>query len=65
MNTPRIAHTLVFVLVLSLAATGLWAAAASEEPAATMEQEMAMDPATGEMVTAPGVWRDNHLRDAS
>ena len=53
MNTPRIAHTLVFVLVLSLAATGLWAAAASEEPAATMEKEMAMDPATGEMVTAP------------
>ena len=50
---PRITHTLVFVLVLSLAATGLWAAAASEEPAATMEKEMVMDPATGEMVTAP------------
>ena len=53
MNTPRIAHTFVFVLVLSLAATGLWAAAAEEEPAAAMEKEMVLDPSTGEMVEAP------------
>ena len=53
MNLSRIAHTLVFVLVLSLAATGLWAAAAEEEPAAAMEKEMVIDPSTGEMVTAP------------
>ena len=38
---------------LVLTATGLWAAAADEEPAAAMEKEMVMDPSTGEMVTAP------------
>ena len=53
MNLPRIAHPFVFVLVLSLAATGLWAAAAEEEPAAAMEKEMVLDPRTGEMVEAP------------
>ena len=53
MNLPRIAHTFVFVLVLILTATGLWAAAAEEEPAAAMEKEMVLDPTTGEMVTAP------------
>ena len=53
MNLPRIAHPFVFVLVLSLAATGLWAAAASEEPAAGVEKEMVLDPSTGEMVEAP------------
>ena len=35
-------------------ATGLWASpAGEEEPAATMEKEMVMDPTTGKMVTAP------------
>ena len=53
MMIPRIAHTFVFVLVLSLAATGLWAAAAEEEAAAAMEKEMVLDPSTGEMVEAP------------
>ena len=53
MNLPRIAHPFVFVLVLSLAATGLWAAAAEEEPAAAVEKEMVLDPSTGEMVEAP------------
>ena len=53
MNLPRIAHPFVVVLVLSLAATGLWAAAASEEPAAAVEKEMVLDPSTGEMVEAP------------
>ena len=46
MNLPRIAHPFVFVLVFSLAATGLWAAAAEEEPAAAMEKEMVLDPRT-------------------
>ena len=53
MNLPRIAPPFVFVLVLSLAATGLWAAAASEEPAAAVEKEMVLDPSTGELVEAP------------
>ena len=38
---------------LVLTATGLWAAAAEEEPAAAMEKEMVLDPTTGKMVTAP------------
>ena len=38
---------------LALTATGLWAAASEEEPAAAMEKEMVMDPTTGKMVTAP------------
>ena len=44
MNLPRIAHPFVFVLVLSLAATGLWAAAAEEEPAAAMEKRWCSTP---------------------
>ena len=45
---------LAVLLGLVLAATGLWASAAEEEePAAAMEQEMVMDPTTGQMVTAP------------
>ncbi len=36
-----------------LTATGLWAAAAEEEPAAAAEKEMVLDPTTGEMVSAP------------
>ena len=53
MDLPRIAHTFVCVLVLGLAATGLSAAAAEEEPATAMEKEMVLDPATGKMVSAP------------
>ena len=45
---------LAVLLGLVLAATGLWASpAGEEEPAAAMEKEMVMDPATGKMVTAP------------
>ena len=44
---------LAVLSVLVLAATGLWAAAAAEEPAAAMEKEMVRDPATGKMITAP------------
>ena len=48
------ARTCLAVLAgLVLAATGAWAAAAPEEPAAAMEKEMVTDPTTGEMVTAP------------
>ena len=36
-----------------LTATGLWAAAAEEQPAAAAEKEMVLDPTTGKMVTAP------------
>ena len=38
---------------LALTATGLWAAAAGEEPAAAMGKEMVLDPTTGKMVSAP------------
>ena len=53
MNTVTITRTFVVALVLVLTATGLWAAAAEEEPAAAMEKEMVLDPTTGRMVTAP------------
>ena len=53
MNVSRVAHTLVFVLVFALIATGIWASGESEEPAAAMEKEMVLDPSTGEMVEAP------------
>ena len=48
-----LARTFAFALVLILTATGLWAAAAEEEPAAAAEKEMVLDPRTGEMVEAP------------
>ena len=42
------------VLVVSLTATGLWAAGdADTEPAVAAEKEMVLDPSTGEMVEAP------------
>ena len=45
---------LAVLIGLGLTATGLWASpAAEEEPAAAMDKEMVMDPATGKMVTAP------------
>ncbi len=45
---------LAVLIGFGLAATGLWASPAGEEqPAAAMEKEMVMDPATGKMVTAP------------
>ena len=53
MNLPRMAHPFVVVLVLSLAATGLWAAAASEEPAAAADKKYVTDPTTGNVVVAP------------
>ena len=49
-----LARTFAVALVLVLSATGLWAGAASEEePAAAAENEMVLDPRTGEMVEAP------------
>ena len=45
--------TFAVALVLVLTATGLWAAASEEAPAAAAEKEMVTDPTTGKMVTAP------------
>jgi peptide/nickel transport system substrate-binding protein len=54
MKLVKIGTTFAVALVLVLAATGLWASpAGEEEPAAAMEKEMVLDPATGEMVSAP------------
>jgi len=53
MHIVHITRTLAVGLVLVLTATGLWAAAAEEEPGAAAEKEMVLDPATGKMVTAP------------
>ena len=49
----NIVRTCAVALVLVLTATGLWAAAAEEQPAAVAEKEMVLDPTTGKMVTAP------------
>ena len=54
MSIARIIRTFAIALVMVLVATGLWASpAAEDEPAATMEREMVLDPSTGEMVEAP------------
>ncbi len=53
MTLVKIGTTFAVALVLVLAATGLWAAAAEEQPAAASEKEMVLDPSTGKMVTAP------------
>ena len=52
MNIVQITRTCAVALVLVLTATGLWAAAAEEQPAAVAEKEMVLDPTTGKMVTA-------------
>ena len=46
-------RTLVLTLACALVATVGFAAGEEEAPAAAMEQEMVLDPTTGEMVTAP------------
>ncbi len=54
MKLVKIGTAFAVALVLVLTATGLGASPASEEePAAAMEKEMVLDPATGEMVSAP------------
>ena len=53
MKLVKIGTAFAVALALVLAATGAWAAAAEEEPAAAMEKEMVLDPTTGKMVTAP------------
>ena len=54
MKLVKIGTAFAVALALVLAATGLWASpAGEEEPAAAMEKEMVLDPATGEMVSAP------------
>ena len=47
------ARTFAVALVLTLTATGLWAAGAEEEPAAAAENKYVTDPSTGKVVTAP------------
>ena len=44
---------LAVLIGLGLAATGLWAAASEEAPAAAAEKEMVTDPTTGNQVVAP------------
>ena len=54
MQYAIVRNILAVLIGLGVAATGLWASpAAEEEPAAAMDKEMVMDPATGKMVTAP------------
>ena len=53
MKTILFTRTFAVALVLTLTATGLWAAGAEEEPAAAVEKEMVLDPTTGKMVVAP------------
>ena len=55
MNIVQITRIFAVASVLVLAATGVWAAGADEEPAAAAaaEKEMVLDPRTGEMVEAP------------
>ena len=53
-NIASITRSFAVAVVLVVAATGIWASpAGEEEPAAAMEKEMVLDPATGKMVTAP------------
>ena len=47
------ARTFAVALVLVLTATGLWAAGAEEEPAATADKKYVTDPSTGKAVVAP------------
>ena len=53
MTISKITKIFVFVLVLSLAATALWAAPKEEAPTAAADKEMVLDPTTGKMVSAP------------
>ena len=53
MNIVQATRIFAVALVMVLTATGLWAAAAEEAPAAAVEKEMVLDPSTGKMVTAP------------
>ena len=46
-------RTFAVALVLILSATGLWAAAAEEEPAAAADKMYVTDPSTGKVVVAP------------
>ena len=53
MNFMQVTRTFAVALILVLMATGLWAAAAEEEPAAATERETVFDTATGRTWTAP------------
>ena len=54
MTVTHVTRTLAVVLVLVLAATGLWAAAEGEQgSAAAAEKEYVTDPTTGQQIAAP------------
>ena len=53
MNVGKITTTLAVALVLALTATGLWAAASDEEPAAAADKQYVTDPTTGKEILAP------------
>ena len=53
MKTILFTRTFAVALVLAVAATGLWAVGAEEEPAAAADKKYVTDPTTGKVVTAP------------
>ena len=53
MKTILFTRIFAVALVLAVAATGLWAAGAEEEPAAAAEKELVRDPSTGQMILQP------------
>ena len=53
MKTILFTRTFAVALVLAVAATGLWAVGAEEEPATAAEKELVRDPSTGQMILQP------------
>ena len=53
MNIVQITRTFAVALVLVLTATGLWAGAAEEAPAAAADKRYVTDPVTGKVYSAP------------
>ena len=53
MKILRIKKTFLFVLILTMAATTLWAAGATDQPTTAAEKEYVTDPTTGKQVLKP------------
>ena len=53
MQTVRFSKVFMIVLILCLAATTLWGAGATDQPAAAADKKYVTDPATGSVWTAP------------
>ena len=47
MNIIQVTRILAVALIMVLTSTGVWAAAAEEQPAAATEKETVFDPASG------------------